>query len=211
MFTWSAQSVNSICALLPLCHRWAFVRRRLHHDEASRPWKRFQNGGSLNGTTVFPPFAVYLRSFRTYLLVMLWVTIKNEQRSLIRYVSFLLRSVLKQRSFQNVLQRIIQSFSCCHFSWSFPGHFLSSRPRQSWERSIQRMENKQFSRWFTGKRVCISIKQKNLKSFVEVKIVEVDAYLFLHLQWRVILVPDLNFIFCSALSLYWNNWQLENT
>ena len=110
VFTWSAQSVNSICALHPWCHRWAFARGRLHHDEASRPWKRFQNGGSLNGTTVFPPFAVYLRSFRTFLLVMLWVRIKNEQRPLIRYVSFLLRSVLKQRAW-----RIIQGFSCCHF------------------------------------------------------------------------------------------------
>lgn len=110
VFTWSAQSVNLICALHPWCHRWAFARGRLHHDEASRPWKRFQNGGSLNGTTVFPPFAVYLRSFRTFLLVMLWVRIKNEQRPLIRYVSFLLRSVLKQRAW-----RIIQGFSCCHF------------------------------------------------------------------------------------------------
>lgn len=53
-------------------------------------------------------------------------------------------------------------------SWSFIGHFLSSRPRQSWERSIQRMENELFSRWFSRERVCISIKQKNLKSSVEV-------------------------------------------
>lgn len=89
----------------------------LHHDEASRPWKRFQNGGSLNRKTVFPALTVYLRSFRTSLLVMLWVRLKNEQGPLIRYVSFLLRSVLKQRAFQDVLQRIIQGVSCCHFSW----------------------------------------------------------------------------------------------
>lgn len=117
VFTWSAQSVNSICALLPLCHRWTPARGRLHHDEASRPWKRFQNGGSLNRKTVFPALTVYLRSFRTSLLVMLWVRLKNEQGPLIRYVSFLLRSVLKQRAFQDVLQRIIQGVSCCHFSW----------------------------------------------------------------------------------------------